>query len=622
MRTAQLRLLALFLGLTLGAQAGPGLSTGSAWPLLPVLHNGRVMPVDSFARSLLLSFSGRGTFERQPAEQWLARLFFAPDLAAADPIFLINHPEVLEALNLSGRERTRVSAAQLRPVAAELARLVRAAAHRATDERSPVDVELIRLHNNLQLYEQLEQGLAVVRPRADLRVDDPALREALQLPASGGALSLLEVQQRGGKLEELAGRLRADPAAGSPAYRQQLDQLGLALRMAATARPPAVPALLPDPAASPGHWLSPAAALRDPALDGELAALGAMASAYQMSDAAAFQKAAAQLLDRTRARTAEPRHLAREVWLNRIDPFYRSEIFYGLAFLVALAALMARPRLLHLLAAVLVVAALLPHTYGLVARMIIMHRPPVTNLYSTFVFVAWTCAALGLVLEILQRNRLGLLGAAACGLALLLTARRFGDDGDTMGVMVAVLDSNFWLATHVVTISMGYAGCCLSGLLGHIYLLQRLRGDALAPRVQETFRAIFGTQAFGLIFTFIGTMLGGVWADQSWGRFWGWDPKENGALVIVLWSALLFHARLGGMIGPRGFAAGSVVGIIAVLLAWMGVNLLGVGLHSYGFTSGLARGLYIACAAELAFLAVLLILTRRRPPATPPAAAL
>jgi ABC-type transport system involved in cytochrome c biogenesis permease subunit len=176
---------------------------------------------------------------------------------------------------------------------------------------------------------------------------------------------------------------------------------------------------------------------------------------------------------------------------------------------------------------------------------------------------------------------------------------------------VAVLDSNFWLATHVVCISIGYAGCCVAGLLGHIYLLQALRRTPEDPVLQETASAVYGALGFGMIFSFFGTMLGGVWADQSWGRFWGWDPKENGALVIVLWSAIVFHARLANLIGPRGFAAGCVLGVIGVLAAWLGVNLLGVGLHSYGFTSGLARGFFITCAVEVLFVVLVTPFSRR-----------
>jgi ABC-type transport system involved in cytochrome c biogenesis permease subunit len=295
-------------------------------------------------------------------------------------------------------------------------------------------------------------------------------------------------------------------------------------------------------------------------------------------------------------------HIGLELTYNRFDLFYRAEIFYGFAFLASLVFMMAEKRVIRLTALALVLLAFIPHTAGLVSRMLIMGRPPVTNLYATFIFVSWICVALGLVLEGFQRNALGLLLSSVAGLVLLMVSGRFSAQGDTLGVMIAVLDSNFWLSTHVVSITIGYAGCVAAGVAGHIYLLKALRHEPDSPALKSAARAVYGLLAFGLIFSFLGTMLGGVWADQSWGRFWGWDPKENGALLIVLWCSLLFHARISKMIGPRGMAAGSVLGVIVVLMAWLGINLLGVGLHSYGFTSGLARGLWISVAAEILFV--------------------
>jgi cytochrome c biogenesis factor len=128
-----------------------------------------------------------------------------------------------------------------------------------------------------------------------------------------------------------------------------------------------------------------------------------------------------------------------------------------------------------------------------------------------------------------------------------------------------------------------------------------------------------GLLGFGLTFAFLGTMLGGVWADQSWGRFWGWDPKENGALLIVLWTAALYHARVAGMIQTKGLAAGTVGGCIMVMIAWLGVNLLGVGLHSYGFTTAMKSLFFGYILFEAAFLAVtlgLIHLREKAPPAT------
>src|SRR3989338_7827296 len=188
-----------------------------------------------------------------------------------------------------------------------------------------------------------------------------------------------------------------------------------------------------------------------------------------------------------------------------------------------------------------------------------MSRPPVSNLYETFIFVGMISVVLGLILEMVNKNWLGLVVSGVSGMVMLFVAGKFSSDGDTMQMLVAVLNSNFWLSTHVTSITIGYAGCCVAGIMGHIYILQALSNPNDKKRLDVTFNNMFGIIGFGLTMTLLGTALGGIWADQSWGRFWGWDPKENGALLIVLWCAILFHARISKLINPLGMAAGSVV---------------------------------------------------------------
>jgi ABC-type transport system involved in cytochrome c biogenesis permease subunit len=465
-------------------------------------------------------------------------------------------------------------------------------------------------------YARLFGAFRFALPPPAVAIDDARLRQELELPAGTGLVALAEVQLRSERLAQLWSAAREKP----PAARSDFDRavLGAAAAFAAQSNPARglPPAIIPLSGHSGGSWVGPAdvAASAAPAFSAELAALRELAAAYRAGDRSAFDIAARTFREAATKKASNPqelRFLDREVKLNALDPFYRAEMFYGFSFLLMMASLIAGGRWFRHGALALVIIGFLFHSYGLLERMFIMGRPPATNLYATFLFVAWCGVLLALLLEFFIRNRLGLLIAGAAGLALLLVAGRFTTDGDTMGVVVAVLDSNFWLATHVITISIGYAGCVISGLLGHIYLLQALSRRTSDAALRETFAAVYGTQAFGLIFSFLGTMLGGIWADQSWGRFWGWDPKENGALVIVLWSAIIFHARLGRVIGPRGFAAGSVIGVVFVFLAWLGVNLLSVGLHSYGFTSGIARGLFIACAIEILFVLAVTPFARR-----------
>jgi ABC-type transport system involved in cytochrome c biogenesis permease subunit len=172
-----------------------------------------------------------------------------------------------------------------------------------------------------------------------------------------------------------------------------------------------------------------------------------------------------------------------------------------------------------------------------------------------------------------------------------------------MEMMRAVLDSNFWLATHVVTITVGYSATFLAGFLAILYLLRGVFTRTLDRATAEALgRMIYGIVCFATFFSLVGTVLGGIWADQSWGRFWGWDPKENGALLIVLWNAIILHARLGGFVRERGLAVLAIFGNIVTAWSWFGVNMLGVGLHSYGFMGAAFWWLVVFGVSQLAFM--------------------
>jgi ABC-type transport system involved in cytochrome c biogenesis permease subunit len=259
-------------------------------------------------------------------------------------------------------------------------------------------------------------------------------------------------------------------------------------------------------------------------------------------------------------------------------------IIYVIAFLLAVFSWLKWPDALGSAAFRLVGLAWVLATVGIATRMWLEGRPPVTNLYSSALFIGWGAVALCLVLEVTYRNAIGSVAAGLIGFGTLLIAHHLALGGDTLEMMRAVLDSNFWLATHVVTVTVGYSATFLAGFLALIYVIRGVLTRSLdAATADSLARMVYGVVCFATVLSFVGTVLGGIWADQSWGRFWGWDPKENGALIIVLWNALILHARWGGMVKQRGLMALAIFGNIVTAWSWFGVNMLGVGLHSYGF---------------------------------------
>ena len=288
-----------------------------------------------------------------------------------------------------------------------------------------------------------------------------------------------------------------------------------------------------------------------------------------------------------------------ETWTNQANLFYKSIAFYILAFLLLVISWMTKPKLLRRISFACLLGGLAFHFYGILLRIIIMQRPPVSTLYESIIFVSLIGVICASLLEYNRKDGMGIFMGTIVGAALHFVGLGYANDGDTLGMLVAVLNSNFWLATHVTTITIGYGTSLFAGVLGHVYLLQAIRTPFDKKYLKTVNANVFGATLFALFFTLFGTILGGIWADQSWGRFWGWDPKENGALLIVMWQIMMLHLRITGFVKPMGFALGMILNNIVVILAWFGVNLLGVGLHSYGFATGIAINISLFIAFEL-----------------------
>ena len=170
--------------------------------------------------------------------------------------------------------------------------------------------------------------------------------------------------------------------------------------------------------------------------------------------------------------------------------------------------------------------------------------------------------------------------------------------------LVPVLRDNFWLTIHVLTITLSYAAFALAMGFGHILLWRYARDPRGAQSDAPMHFWLYRVLQLGVLLLAAGTILGGVWANYSWGRFWGWDPKETWALIALLCYIVTLHGRLAGWWTQFGLVVASVVCFLAVLMAWYGVNfVLGKGLHSYGFGIGGENYVAIFVLLDLAFVA-------------------
>jgi cytochrome c-type biogenesis protein CcsB len=625
---------------------------------LPVLLNGRIQPFDSVARNSLLQIRSTGDYpleivpswkfwhhaKKLKATDWLLQVMARPEEADTNRIFLIHNPDLIGALKLQDKGielhlLRYYSFDEIRPVVPEIFKevepiLKREEEKRATPEQRTVfEKQLMKLYNAMTLYQRVK---CTLQPEGE----DNWSQQLADFQKNIAAARAQQGGQNGENLnQELLQRINKP-------YQEieQMARFGYALMI-----PPA------DPEGSRDNWQNAGTSILESARANQFPVpvtdFAAMSTAYRANNAADFNTAVDHYNDWLKSGfTKELKKGRAEFYYNDVKAFLHCIIMYifalGLAC-VALLTLTLAPSFSETLrrsAFYIIILAWCFHTSGLLFRMILEGRPPVTNLYSSAIFIGWGAAFLGIILERIYRLGIGNIVAAFAGFVTLLIAHNLALGGDTMEMMRAVLDNNFWLATHVVVVTTGYASTFVAGLLAIVYIVLGIftpqlthiltrrdaqglivggyvaggvvgaaAGAAIATAVarrpgeltigKALSKMVYGIICFATLFSFTGTVLGGIWADQSWGRFWGWDPKENGALLIVLWNAIILHARWGGIVRDRGIMNLAIVGNIATSFSWFGVNLLSIGLHSYGFTDTGAEYLFNFVLSQVVLLA-------------------
>ena len=557
---------------------------------IPVLVGGRVKPLDTVARNSLLIIHGKESLRLEngrqvTAMQWLADVLFKPAVADEYPVFVIQNAEVLGLFGWEQSDRKYFSFAELSPFLRQIDQQGEQSDKLESVQRTAYQSAVLNLRNALLLCQRLKNSL---RPEDAHDFSKELEAYAAAVPPAAEAARQREKGETfdKSKLEAVAAFIDRYENLSSMAY------------------------ILAVPAAEGPEWRSVGVTLNEALRTGEIHPIAKtyaqLGDAYHAGDASTFNQQAATLQDRlTKEQPAATKRTSFEFLFNHVDPFTHSMVLYVLAFLLACGSWLGWNRPLNRAAFYLLLLSLAVHTFGLVSRMYLQERPPVTNLYSSAIFIGWGAVIVSLILERIFRDGIGAACAGAIGFITLIIAHHLAGSGDTLEMLQAVLDTNIWLATHVVAITTGYSAMFLAGMLAMIYIIRGVFTRSLKKETADSLsRMTYGVVCFATLFSFVGTVLGGIWADQSWGRFWGWDPKENGAVLIVLWCAIILHARWGGFIRQRGLMIMAIFGNIVTSFSWFGVNMLGVGLHSYGFMQKAFPWLVGFMISQLALMAV------------------
>jgi ABC-type transport system involved in cytochrome c biogenesis permease subunit len=533
---------------------------------LPVQEGGRIKPIATLARSTLMHLSESSSVKNEnnqalDALSWFLDLSFRPELAHSYYVFKIDHSEVVDFLGIPNQGKKHFSFNELSPHFHKIAEARRKFDAQPENEFSPFQKQLVKLYDKLVLY---QSSLTIFHPStqtADLNVH---YTQWLGLIEPG----VQAVQ------DQLQGR----------AFDEKVLRLFLVVsdRYLETAKHTQARAIVPELADEKAVWMNAGDAVLEAigtkATHPLLLQYASLSQTFRNNDSTTFNQVCDQLLSSFKAAPWYTK-VKVECALNYIQPFYLCSALYLITFICFCWSWLINSKVLYRSSMTLMLIVLLIHTLGIVCRIYIQGRPPVTNLYASAVFIGWAGAVMSSVIERFYKNGLAASVGSLIGFTTLVIAYYLGVTSDTLESVRAVLDSNFWLSTHVVSVTLGYSAMFLAGYFGIAYTISNVSGRASSAGAQMA----YATLCFATLFSFIGTLLGGIWADQSWGRFWGWDPKENGALLIVLWCAICLHARWGKLVNEAQFMLMAIFGNIVTAWSWFGTNMLGVGLHSYGF---------------------------------------
>ena len=582
---------------------------------IPIHENGRIKPLDTFVRNQLLIIYGKRSIKPKalPEElnskglsaiDWFFDIAINPDEGDKYRVFNISNPEVVASLGLYWDPSHLYNRKEILSGLKNQIDYITTIQGKPEAELTQFDIHMLKVYSNVIQYQTLSYSLSCLLPL--IQINHKTIAQSLSVN-SGDKLSYYQLMRKANQLSPLMERLLNREKNEWLESDYELQHIMGVLNEIDQDKFARILKIIPPEGGNQNEeWQSPWELMESrmigPNQEKLLITLESFLKSRIDKNTVKSDSVLAEyenLLSHPFNGLSNLTNVKLETWTNQANLFYKSIAFYILAFLLLVISWMTKPKLLRRISFACLLGGLAFHFYSILLRIIIMQRPPVSTLYESIIFVSLIGGICASLLEYIRKDGMGIFMGTIVGAALHFVGLGYANDGDTLGMLVAVLNSNFWLATHVTTITIGYGTSLFAGVLGHVYLLQAIRTPFDKKYLKTVNANVFGATLFALFFTLFGTILGGIWADQSWGRFWGWDPKENGALLIVMWQIMMLHLRITGFVKPMGFALGMILNNIVVILAWFGVNLLGVGLHSYGFATGIAINISLFIAFEL-----------------------
>ncbi|MCK6594322.1 MAG: cytochrome c biogenesis protein CcsA [Bacteriovoracaceae bacterium] len=564
---ACLVLITIFLSINIFASKINELSLDN-FARIETLHEGRIKPIDTFSRIMLKEIYGRESYQHLNSNQWLLETIFSPKKAYERKIFKINNPNILTTLGLKSDQKY-FNFIELYQAFSQNQEMLHSLLSVNEKDLDPNNAYLKDLYNRFTTYMGLSRSFSFL-------FKDFSIQNNLRY----SYFDLKKIQ---------------NPNIPKPIQ----DYFSI------TEEDSTLKGIYLFHSIKDDTWRTPWEEMQASNTNREhLEKWNQLYLAYSQNNFSQFNNLSSELVIQK-----NDLKINLEILQNKI--YFSTWIIslYVASFLLIFFHILIKKQIFVELSSLTLYSGAIIHFLMILMRSIILSRPPVSNLYESILFVSFTSVLIGVIYFLKTQKIIGIFLSSILGVTLLYLSQGYERTGDNMGMIVAVLDTNFWLATHVLTISIGYGFALVMSFMAHYYLIQ------YPTQTKEENRKLHNnihlTLLFSLFFTVLGTILGGIWADQSWGRFWGWDPKENGALLICLWLLWVAHAKISRHFKDLSYAFFVGLTSVIVILAWFGVNLLNVGLHSYGFSNDTAMSIAVFSSIELCVLTLLFIRAKK-----------
>ncbi|QQG46981.1 MAG: cytochrome c biogenesis protein CcsA [Candidatus Azosocius agrarius] len=565
---------------------------------IPIFHEGRIKPLDTFSKISLINIHKNYTYKHLNSTTWFSKIIFNPYEAYKDDIFFINN-DLIKLLKLS--KKNFYSFFEIFEILNKNIIQINKLYKINPEKLNKLQKKLLNLHKKILIYLNISQSLSMITYKINI---NESLLKILNLK-NKKYFCYIDILKKKDILSDILKKISKKQLLNINEIEKNILKISNELYFLSKEKKKNILKIIP-PINNKILWYSPWEIINNKNFTNNieyLTLLKKLTNAYNHDNQTKWDKTFNNLYKLIYKKTSNKLKykIYLEIIYNKINLLNILIFIYITILLFLSLKIMIKKNIFDIYIKILYYINIIIYCFIIIVRIYITNRPPVTTLYESLIFVGFI-TTFSIYFSKLKKIYINILLISIINILILYISNKYENYIDNIKVVSAVLNTNFWLSTHVITITIGYSFCIFTSFLAHYHLLEIYKNKKLS---NDTLKNIMDILIISLFFSFTGTILGGIWADQSWGRFWGWDPKENGALLINLWILLLIHGKISNILSNISFLIGICLLNTITIIAWFGINFLNTGLHTYGFIKNLELNIIIFIIIDILYIFII-----------------